>query len=177
VQSSKQKEEEEKMSYQERRTVVNILSGIAIVVAYCVYAFGRYQAGLVAAGDLKFWAGTMLMFIGVGIVAMIIIQIVFHILMSIGIAVSKKIQNEDFDDKQIEKTIALEMVEDEMGKLIELKSIRIGFAVAGVGFVGALVALFFGYSPVVMLNVMYLSFSVGSIFEGLTQLYFFRKGI
>ena len=108
---------------------------------------------------------------------MIIIQIVFHILMSIGIAVSKKIQNEDFDDKQIEKTIALEMVEDEMGKLIELKSIRVGFAVAGVGFVGALVALVFGYSPVVMLNVMYLSFSVGSIIEGLTQLYFFRKGI
>ena len=45
------------MSYQERRTVVNILSGIAIVVAYCVYAFGRYQAGLVAAGDLKILGG------------------------------------------------------------------------------------------------------------------------
>jgi hypothetical protein len=165
------------MSYQERRTIVNILAGIAITVAYCVYAFGRYQAGLVAAGDLKFWAGTMLMFIGIGIVAMIIIQIIFHILMSIGIAVSKKIENQDFDDNEIEKSISREMVEDEMDKLIELKSIRVGFALAGVGFVGGLLALVFGYSSVVMLNCMYLTFSIGSIFEGLTQIYYYRRGI
>jgi hypothetical protein len=165
------------MSYQERRTIVGIISGILIVAAYCIYAFGRYQSGMVASGDLKFWAGTMLVFIGIGIVASIIIQIVFHILMSIAIAVKAKMLNEDCDDKEIEKTIGVEMVEDEMDKLIEQKALRVGFVLAGVGFVSALLALVLGYSAVVMLNILFFSFSVGAIIEGIVQLYFYRKGI
>lgn len=165
------------MSYQERRTIVNILSGLIITVAYCIYAFGRYQSGAVGANDLKFWAGTMLIFIGIGIVAIIILQIVFHILMSISIAVSKKIQNQECGDDDIEKSIHLEFVEDEMHKLIELKSMQVGFVVAGIGFVTALVTLLFGYSAAVMLNILFLSFNLGSILEGVTQIYFYRRGI
>lgn len=169
------------MSYQERKTIVNILSGVAILVAYGVYAFGRVQAGLVASGDVKFWAGTMLIFIGVGIVAMIIIQIIFHILMTIGLTVQKKIQNEQLDDKVIEQTVEkvmeAEMVEDEMDKLIEMKANQVGFAIAGVGFVTALITLVLGASVVVMLNILFCTFSAGSIFEGIVQLYYYRKGI
>ena len=169
------------MSYQERKTIVYILSGIGILVAYCVYAFGRFQAGLVAVGDIKFWAGTMLIFIGIGIVAMIIIQIIFHILMAIGLAVETKIQNAQLADEvieqTIEKTMEAGMVEDEMDKLIELKSNQVGFGVAGVGFVTALLYLVFGSSVVVALNILFFSFGAGSIFEGMTKLYFYRKGI
>ncbi len=61
----------------------------------------------------------MLIFIGIGIAASIVIQIVFHILLSIGIAAVKKIQNQDYDDREIGKTIQAEFIEDEMGKLKE----------------------------------------------------------
>ena len=85
---------EEKMSYQEKRIMVNISSMILVLVGYLVYAFGRFNSGVVSQGDLKFWAGTMLIYIGIGIVATIIIQIVFHILLSVSVAVKKAIQNE-----------------------------------------------------------------------------------
>jgi hypothetical protein len=165
------------MSYQEKRTGTSIFSGAIILAAYCMYAFGKFSAGAVAPGDLKFWASTMLIFIGIGIAATIIIQIIFHILLSVSIAVRKKIQDEECSDKEIEKTIELEIVEDERDKLIELKSMRIGFVVAGMGFVGALVSLVLNYSPVVMLNILYISFCVGSLLEGAGQLYYYRRGV
>jgi hypothetical protein len=147
------------------------------LAAYCIYAFGKYQSGAVAAGNLKFWASTILIFIGIGIAASIVIQIVFHILLSISIAVKKKMRDENCDDKEIEKSIEAEIVEDEMDKLIELKSTRIGFFVAGIGFVVALLSLVFNYPPMVMLNILFISFVAGPLFTGFTQLYFYRKGV
>ena len=164
------------MSYQEKRTITSILTGIFILAAYCIYAFGRYQAAI-DPGNLKFWAVTMLIFIGFGVVVSIIIQIVFHILLSISIAVKEKIQNQEMDDKEIEKQIKAEMVEDEMDKLIELKSNRVGFILAGIGFVAGLVTLVFNYPPAVMLNILFISFSAGSLLEGFAQLYYYRKGL
>lgn len=165
------------MSYQEKRTVVTVLTGILILAGYCIYAFGKVGGGVESAGDLKFWGFAMLLFIGIGVVANIIIQIVFHILMSIGIAIKEQIQNGSVNDEEIEKTLELEMVEDEMDKLIGLKSMRIGFALAGIGFVAGLIALVMDYSPALMLNIIFISFNVGSILEGITQIYYYRKGV
>ncbi|XEC95086.1 hypothetical protein AB6A23_00385 [Paenibacillus tarimensis] len=165
------------MSYQEKRAIVSMVTGIFILGAYCVYAYGKYQSGKIATHDMKFWAGTMLMFIGIGIVAAITIQIIFHILLSVAVTVQEKTRNGQCDDKEIKKTIESEMVPDEMIKLIELKSMRIGFIVAGIGFVTALVSQVLDYSNAVMLNIMFVSFYAGSLFGGLTQLYFYRKGV
>ncbi len=165
------------MSFQEKRTIASIFSGILVLAAYCIYAFGQSGPGAVTPGDLKPWAISMLIFIGIGIAATIIIQIVFHILFSISVAVTKKIQNEQCDDKDIEKSIALEMVEDERDKAIELKSIRVGFVVAGIGFVTGLLSLVLNYSPAVMLNIVFISFMVGSLFEGAAQIFYYRRGI
>jgi Na+/melibiose symporter-like transporter len=164
------------MSYQEKRTFASIFSGILILAAYCIYAFSPSRLAALPPGDLKPWASVMLIFIAIGIVATIVIQIVFHILLSIALAVQAKIENQQSDDKEIERTIHREMIEDERDKQIELKSMRIGFAVAGIGFVSGLLSLVFNYSPVVMLNIMYLSFFVGSLLEGVGQLYYYRKG-
>ena len=165
------------MSYQEKRTITSMITMALVLGAYCIYAFGKYQAGAVVADDLKFWATTMLIFIGIGIVAGIVIQIVFHILISIGIAVKAKVMDVNKDDKEIERSIEAEMVEDERDKLIDQKSMMVGFAIAGFGFVSGLVSLVLNYSPMVMLNIMFISFSAGSILEGFVQLYFYRRGI
>lgn len=165
------------MSYPEKRIIVSITTGILILVAYLVYAYGKYQGGLTNAGDLKFWAGAMLMFIGIGIIANIIIQIVFHILLSISLAVREKVKDVNFDEKLIEKSIENEMVTDEMDKLIELKSMRVSFIVAGIGFVTALVSLMLNGSPVLMINILFVSFNIGSLIEGFTSLHFYRHGV
>ena len=165
------------MSYQEKRTIVSIISGMFILTEYFIYVYGKVQSGVIAADDLKFWALTMLIFIGIGVAATIIIQIVFHILLSVSIAVKEQLQNGKCDDKELDKTIELEMVTDERDKLIELKSMRNGFIVTGIGFVTALVSLVFDYSPAVMINIMFVSFNAGSLLEGFTQLYFYKKGV
>jgi hypothetical protein len=165
------------MSYQEKRTITSMITMALVLGAYCIYAFGKYQAGAVAVDDLKFWATTMLIFIGIGIAAGIVIQIVFHILISIAIAVKEKVRDVNKDGKEIERSIEAEMVEDERDKLIDQKSMMVGFAIAGFGFVAALVSLVLNYPPMVMLNIMFISFSAGSVLEGFVQLYFYRRGI
>ena len=165
------------MSYQAKRTIVSIITGAAVLAAYCIYAFGPGRAGALASGDLKFWAITMLKFIGIGVAVTIVIQIVFHILLSVSVAIKKKIQDQNCADEDIEKSIGAEMVEDEMDKLIELKSTRVGYIFAGIGVVAGLVSLVLDYSPAVMLNIVFISFCAGSLLEGFAQLYFYRRGI
>jgi hypothetical protein len=154
-----------------------MVGGALVLASYCIYAFGRYSSGAIAEGNLKFWAGTMLVFIGIGVVGIIILQIMFHIALSIGIAVKERACDEKEIDKRIEATLEATVIEDEMDKLIELKTSQIGFVLTGVGFVSGLVLLVLGYSTVVMLNVMYLSFLVGSLVEGAASLYFYGKGV
>ncbi len=165
------------MSYQEKRVLVSVFTGLSIMIAYGINAMGKLHAGLTAPDDLKLWAVTMLQYIGIGIVAAIVIQIVFHILVSITIAAKESIRNEQCGDEHIKKSIAQEMVEDEMDKLIELKSMRIGFGVAGGGFLIGLITLMLGFTPVLMLNILFGAFSVGSLLEGLAQLYYYRRGV
>jgi len=168
------------MTYQETRTGANILAGLIILIAYCLHAFNPARMATLPQGDLKPWAITMLIFIGISIVATIVIQIVFHILFSISLAVRSKIENRNRDDNEIERdierNIKSEMVEDERDRMVDLKSTRIGFIVAGAGFMSALLSLVFNASPVVMLNIMYVSFFTGSLLEGLGRIYYYRKG-
>jgi len=163
------------MSYQEKRTIVSVVSGTLLLLAYCIYA--NAKLGLTNLTDLKPWATTMLVFIGIGVVALIVIQIVFHILLSIGIAVKKKINDEAMDDKEIESSIEREMVEDEMDKLIELKANKIGYSFVGFGFVAGLITLAIGLPAAIMLNILFLASMLGSIVEGLIQLRYYRKGV
>lgn len=161
------------MSYQEKRTIVSIISGVLLLAVYCIYAIGKYQLQANSLDDLKICGTTMLIFIGIGIAAMIVIQILFHIALSIGIAAREK----HCDEKAIEKEIGLTMVEDEMDKLIELKALKTGFIICGAGFVAALVSAVFNCPAAVVLNIMFLSFGLGSLVEGTLSLYYYRKGV
>lgn len=164
------------MSYQEKRILTSIATGILVLAAYCLYAFNPTRLASISEGGLKQWATTMLIFIGIGIVVMIIIQIVFHILFSVSVAVTETIRTKGTDEEAIESSIKSEMVEDERDRLIELKANRVGFAMAGIGFVAALVSLVLNYSPVVMLNILFIALNLGSISEGIVQIFYYRKG-
>lgn len=165
------------MSYQEKRTFVTILVGFLVLISYLIFIFTKHQNDSLDVNNLKFWATTMLIFIGIGVIATIITQILFHIFYSIGYAVKEKIKNPEISDKDIEKSIKSHMVTDEMDKIVELKSMRIGFVFAGVGFVLSLVLLLLDYSAAVMMNSIFISFNLGSLFEGFMQLYYYKRGI
>lgn len=165
------------MSYQEKKTIVTMATALLILAAYCIYAFGRIQAGLAAVDNLKFWAGTMLVFVGVSVAAGIVIQIVFHILMAISFGVKQHRETGTCDEASFNKHFQTETTEDEMDKMISLKSSRVAFAVAGAGFGAGLIMVMFGATAAVLFNAVYIGFSLGMIAEGAAQLRFYRKGV
>jgi len=161
------------MSYQEKRTLTSMVAGLAVLVSYCIYILNAYHKGWFAPDDMKFCATVMLVFIGIGVAVAVVFQILFHILLSMGVAIRKG----DCDDKAIEKEIVSATVEDEMDKLIELKAMKLGFIIAGAGMVAALLAVVLDAPNAVMLNVLFLSMNVGSLAEGALSLYYYRRGV
>jgi len=163
------------MSYQEKKTLLSLVTSVLLMVSYCFYAFGK--AGMEHINDLQFWARTILIFIGIGIVALIILQIVFHILMAISKAIRQKLRDDVVDEEEIGRTMRVETAEDEMDKIIEMKSNKFGYTIMGLGFVAGLIAIAFGASAVAMLNILFFSTWTGSLIEALMQIRYYRKGI
>ena len=161
------------MSYQEKRTVTNIFALTLLLVAYCLYAFPRNTL----TSGLRGWALAMLVFMGVGIVLMIIVQVLFHIFFAVGIAVDGAVNDREVDDTEIESTMKSEMVEDERDRIIELKSGRIGMILSGLGFFAGLVALALNYPAALMLNILYFAFVIGSIAEEIGKLVYYRRDL
>lgn len=169
------------MYYQEKKTIATLASGILILVAYCIFGISKYlEIGEKALYDLKLWATVMLITIGGGVVVVIIVQIIFHIIFAIAHEVAKKkVSQKGNGDGNNETFEELDITdfEDEMDKLIVLKAMRNSYVVVGVGFVLALISLYMNMPPAIMINITFLSFLVGSLFEGFSQLYFYRKGV
>jgi hypothetical protein len=68
------------MCYQEKRTIATMVSNFIVVAAYIIFILQKNKAGMIDMGsDLKFWASTILVFLGITIIINIVIQIIFHI--------------------------------------------------------------------------------------------------
>jgi hypothetical protein len=90
------------MSYQEKKNIVNIFSGLLITAIYAIMVIQRHQQGRIdLTEDYCAWGVTFLIFIGVSIVARIIIYIVFHIINAIATR-EQEIPVEDERDKIID---------------------------------------------------------------------------
>jgi hypothetical protein len=158
------------MSYNSKRTIVSMVAGGVLSAAYIVYALSSHAP---APENLKAWATAMLIFIGIGVAAVIVIQILFHIAFAIGIAVKELEGN----DEKIERIISSSMTEDERERLISLKSARIGYACMGIGFVAALVVLAFGMSILIALHILFGMSAAGSLVEGCVSVYLHERGV
>ena len=168
------------MYYQEKKTVASIISSLLVLVLYIIYGVSKYlEMGENLLNDLKFWATAMLVAIGGGIIVIIIIHIVFHIILAIANEVSKEVSKKVNGEKMEHEYEEFEIAEqeDEMDKLIALKAMRNSFIVVGIGFAISLISLYLEKQPAIMLNIIFLSFSLGSIFEGFSQLYYYRRGV
>jgi hypothetical protein len=94
------------MSYNSKRNIVSTVTGLIVMAAYLIYALGGHSPD---PNDLKSWAITMLAFIGIGVVAVIIIQLLFHLSFAIGISAKEREHN----DKAVKRIIKSAMTEDE----------------------------------------------------------------
>ncbi len=165
------------MSYHEKKTVLSMVTGLAVLAAYCLHAFGRLGSGILSPDDGRAWAQAMLLFTGIGVVAAIVGQIGLAIATAVLLAARRKLRDPDCADKAVEREVSSEMADDEMSKLIELKALQAGFAVAGAGIIASLAVLALGLPVAVMLNVLFLSLGVGSLLEGGVQLLLWRRGV
>lgn len=172
------------MFYQEKKTVASIISGFLVLAAYSIFGISKYQqAGPDLMNDLKFWAAAMLIAIVGGIVVAILVQIALHIILAAANEVAKEVAKEVASEAKRPapadtcEELEMENVEDEMDKLIALKAMRNASIVVGTGFIASLVSLYVKMPPAIMLNIIFLSFSLGSLFEGFSQLYFYKKGV
>lgn len=148
------------MTYQEKENVVNIFSGLLITLIYGWIVYQKHASGLIdLTGDYSKWGIVFLIFIGVSIVARIIIYIIFHIINAIATR----------EDKI--------PVEDERIKLIKLKGIRNSYYVFSGGFVLGILGLSIGLPVYSIFIVFIISGLLSEIVDNGTQIYFHRKGL
>ena len=162
------------MTYSEKRNLANMATMALVYAAYAIYAFPRYSSGT----PLRTWAVAMLVFMGVMVVAAIIIQGLFHVLLAVGAAVGEAVrEGPNVDGAKIDQSIRSEMVEDERDRLISLKATRVGTIVNGSGFFLGLVTLVLGFTPALMLNIMFGAIFLGSFVEGIVNIIITRRGV
>ena len=159
------------MTFKSKRTLVSMAAGAALTAAYVVYALGGQAP---APEDLSAWALAMLVFIGIAVAASVVIQILFHIAYSVGVAVKERA----LSDKEVERIVEAETAEDEMDELVGLKSSHAGYMCAGIGFAAALAGLaFFGATAVAALHIMLGAVLIGSLAEGVISIKLYERGV
>lgn len=157
------------MSHKSRSIVASMVSGVVILIAYAVYASTKDTQGPEA---VETWALRMLVFLGITVVVLMAVQTVFRVALAVRIAAEEGAG----DSGRIERILAVTMAEDEMGQMISLRSARVGYVCAGIGFVGALVALAAGGSAVLALHLLFGAFAAGSLIAGAVSVYGYGYG-
>lgn len=148
------------MSYQEKENIVNIFSAIAISTIYALIIYQKHVSGQFdLTEDYQKWGVIFLIFMGVSIIARIIIYIIFSIINTIA-------------TREEEKPIA-----DERDKLIKLKASRNMYYTFSIGFMFSFVGLAFGM-PVYGIFLFFVgSCLISEIIENLSQIYYNRRGV
>jgi hypothetical protein len=147
------------MYYHEKQNYVNIFSGIFITAVFAYIVYHRHITGQIdITGEYKTWGILMLIFVGISIVARIIIQIIFHIINAI---VTR--------EEEIPK-------KDERDKMIGLKAIRNAYyAMSGI-MVLTILFLAVGMPVYGVFIAFVISGLVTELVENSSKIYYYRKG-
>lgn len=137
-----------------------MISGLLITAIYAWIVYQRQMQGSIdLTEDYNTWGIVFLIFIGVSVIARIIILIIFHIINAIATR---------------EEVVPSE---DERDKLIKLKSTRNSYIVFTSGFTMSIIALAAGM-PVYFLFIAFVVFGlISEIVDNSSQIYYYRKGI
>jgi hypothetical protein len=148
------------MTYQEKKSIVSLISTILIFGTYCLYMYPRHpEGGMVSLETFRYWGLFVLNLTLFSIVAHIIISIVFNIFFRITTG-------------EKEPKFA-----DELDKLIDLKANRNSFFVFIVGFLLAMGSLVIYQPSQAMFIILIISGFISDVTGSVTKLYHYRKGV
>lgn len=148
------------MSHQEKNIVVSLFAFIVTFIFFYarvseMYGAGRFEgdAGLILLGK------TGLAFIGVGIIAVVVLLILYHILYAAitGDSVQKEIT-------------------DERDRMIERRGMQISGVIAGMGLVAAMIALALGYGAVPVFIGIVAAFAAAEFISAIARLTMYQLG-
>ena len=152
------------MSYQERRSLFNLILTVLFTVIYGVIVLNRYNNGLYDTSNMmKFWSTIILVYIPLSIVARIVAAIIHRIFGEITDEITGNKEDRD--------------VMDERDKLIELKSDRISQFVFVFGFIIALFTQLYSDNVSLFFIAMLAGGVIGEVFGNIMQIIFYRRGI
>jgi len=148
------------MSFQEIRSIVNLISTLLIIAFYSAYMAQRYPEASPYSPDVfRFWGAFILILIPVSIVAKILIYIIFYIINAIA-------------TREEEPPIT-----DERDKLIELKAQTNANWVFIIGFILAMSSLVVDLPPSVMFIILILAGLVSAVVSDISTFYYYRRGV
>lgn len=158
------------MSYQEKKSVVNILSSVVLTGVYALVIYNMYQGGSFDTSNIfRFWALIIVIFIPISVVAKIIIEILFSIGNAIGTEIKNEIKGTD-DDHYVD-------IVDERDKLISLKSSQVSYGVFVFGFLLALVSQLLNMDNNVFFITLVLFGLISDVSSGLMTIRYYRRGV
>ncbi|WP_042461674.1 hypothetical protein [Neobacillus dielmonensis] len=148
------------MTYQEKKSIVSLVSVIFIFISFCLYMYPKYPGGgLESTETFRFWGSFVLILTLVSIIAHIIISIIFNI--------TFRMMTGEKEPK----------FEDELDKLISLKAFRNSFFVFILGFLMAMGSLVVSKPSQVMFMILIASGFISDLIGSATRLYHYRKGV
>ncbi|WP_413305476.1 hypothetical protein AA0X95_03640 [Bacillus sp. 1P10SD] len=148
------------MTYQEKKSIVTLISAILIFVSYSLYMYPQHpEGGLESTETFRYWGSFVLILTLVSIVAHILISIIFNIVFRI-------------TTKEKEPKFA-----DELDKLIDLKANRNSFFVFIIGFLLAMGSLAFYQPSQVMFVILIIAGFLSDVTGSVTKLYHYRRGV
>jgi hypothetical protein len=148
------------MTYQEKKSIVSLISAILIFGFYCMYMYPQYPGrGVDSDETFRYWGSFVLILTLISIVAHIFISIIFNIVFRI-------------TTREKEPKFA-----DELDKLIDLKAFRNSFFVFVIGFLFAMGSLVIYQPSTVMFMILIISGFVSDVTGSATKLYHYRKGV
>ncbi|MED4531559.1 hypothetical protein [Metabacillus fastidiosus] len=148
------------MTYQEKKSIVSLISAILIFGSFCLYMYPQYpEGGLGSAETFRYWGSFVLILTVVSIVAHIIISIIFNIVF--------RMTTKEKEPKFM----------DELDKLIDLKANRNSFFVFIIGFLFAMGSLIIYEPSQMMFIILIASGFISDVIGSVTKLYHYRRGV
>ncbi len=147
------------MSYQEKKSYLNLLGGVLIPGIYFIIIFmGNPLEGLNTDEQLYFWAKSILWLIPITIALHIVVAIVFGF------------SNASITREKPPKS-------DERDQLIELKAMRNSRYMFGLGCILGLITLVTGMGVSAWFVSFVVSSALSQVIESASQLYYYKNGI
>lgn len=148
------------MSFQEKRSLVNLASTILFTALYAAYMMQNFPAGNAYSPDVfRFWGTFFLILIPVMIVAKIVIHIIFSIINAVATREEE------------------EPITDERDRFISLKASQYALYVFAFGFLLAMGSLLLDMPPSTMFIILMGAGLISEMVSEIAQFSFYRSGI